>query len=554
MTSAKEEEVTLTAGQAPRSSAQAVDEGSISLDLRIAVTGHRKLVGTPALSTAIDRALDLIVDQLRSAIRDRCRLVVVSALADGADRIVADRVLARSGARLEVILPMPEGDYVTDFDRRHSLPEFEYLLGEASWVATVPPSPTRQDAYLDAGRAVIDRADVTIAIWDGHPAAGKGGTGDIVSYLREQHRPWVWLPLDGGQPVAESLDRLAGVAWLGMKDPDLARFCEFNDARLDGRRFAATLDDFRQGILDASGADLAADVAMLLNWLHAPLARAELLSKRFQSLYLRLSAMLFAFAAAAVSVVGVQLVFAPHIRLVVVGEIACLMSILVGLEWGRRTHLQQRWLSARYLAERLRSAFFLALIGAEEQSSATAALSGNVPVAPWVGIAFDMLWIRRPQLDADRASVKSLRDFLSQAWIDDQRSYFTTASERAGRNYLFSTRAVEALFAVSLVIAILHVALPGPEDWGKQLVSLLAIGIPACAAALAGYSAQREYHRNSLRYGQMSDSLTEANKLMLAAADHAKVREIAGTVNRMLRQERGEWFGTAALHDLEVPA
>jgi hypothetical protein len=307
-------------------------------------------------------------------------------------------------------------------------------------------------------------------------------------------------------------------------------------------------------MLDASGTGLAADVIMLLSWLQAPLARAELLSRRFQSLYLRLSAMLFALAAAAVCIVGAQLVFLPHIRFVVAGEIACLVSILVGLEWGRRAHLQQRWLSARYLTERLRSAFFLALTGAEEQSSATAVLGGDVPVAPWVGVAFDMVWMRRPQLDAGRASAKTLRDFLSQAWIDDQRSYFTTASERAGRNYRSSTRAVEALFATSLVIAIVHVALPGPEDWGKQIVSLLAIGIPACAAALAGYSAQREYHRNSLRYGRMSDSLVDANELMLAAADHAKVREIAGTVDRMLRQERGEWFGTAALHDLEMPA
>ena len=211
-------------------------------------------------------------------------------------------------------------------------------------------------------------------------------------------------------------------------------------------------------MLDASGADLTADVRMLLSWLQAPLARAELLSNRFQSLYLRLSAMLFAFAAAAVCIVGAQLVFVPHVRFVVAGEIACLVSILAGLEWGRRTHIQQRWLSVRYLAERLRSAFFLALIGAQEQSSATAVLSGDVPVAPWVGIAFDMLWMRRPQLDADRASVKSLRDFLSRAWIDHQRSYFTTASKRAGRSFLLSTRAVEALFIMSLIIAIVHVA------------------------------------------------------------------------------------------------
>ena len=531
-----------------------IDDGSIPLDLRIAVTGHRHLASTPVLSAAIDRALDLIMDQLRPAIRDCCRLVVVSALADGADRFVADRVLTRPGARLEVILPMPKADYVTDFDPAHSRPEFEHLLGEASWVATIPPNRTREDAYLEAGRAVIDRADVTIAIWDGRPAAGKGGTGDIVNYLREQGRPWIWLSGDGGQAAAENLEKLADAGWPGMTDSDLARFREFNEAPLAAGRFAAVIDEFRQSILMACEADLAADLTVLLSWLQGPFARAELLSRRVQSFYLRLSALLFVLAALAVCIVGTQLVFFPQHRLVVAGEIACLISILTGLEWGRRTRLQQRWISARYLAERLRSAFFLALIGAGEQSSATAFISADIPVAPWVGIAFDMVWMRRPQVETDTTSVASLRSFLSQAWVDDQRRYFRKASARARRRHIFSTRAVEALFAMSVIIAIVHVALDGPEDWVKHMVSLLAISIPACAAALVGYNSQREYLRNSLRYGRMTDSLAGANDLMLATADHAKVREIAATVDRMLRQECGEWFGTAGLHDLELPA
>lgn len=546
--------MTLAANQAPRGSAPAADDGSIPLDLRIAVTGHRRLASTPALSAAIDQALGLITDQLRPSIRDRCRLVVVSALADGADRVVAERALTRPGARLEVILPMPEADYVTDFEPAHSLPEFEHLLGAASWVATIPPSRTRQDAYLAAGRAVIDRADVTIAIWDGLPAAGKGGTGDIVRCLRKQGRPWIWIPGDGGQPVGKNLRKLAHSGWLAMKDPDLARLCEFNEARLAARRLAASIDDFRRSILSAGGADLTADLPVLLSWLQSPLARADLLSRRFQSRYLLISAMLFTLAAAAVCIAGAQLVFVPQDRFLVGLEIACLVVILAGLEWGLHARLQQRWLSARYLAERLRSAFFLALIGADEESSAAAFVSWNIPVAPWVGIAFDMTWTRRPQVDTGRTSVVSLRDLLSRAWVDDQRSYFEDASARAQRNYQLSRRAVEALFAVPLVSAVVHVSLGGPEDWGHHVVSWLAISIPACAAALAGYSAQREYHRNALRYCRVAYSLADANNRMLAAADHAKVRQIAASVDRLLRQERGEWFGTAALHDLELPA
>jgi hypothetical protein len=544
--------VTLAADQAPRGSAPAADDGSIPLDLRIAVTGHRRLASTPALSTAIDRALDLITDQLRPSIRDRCRLIVVSALADGADRVVAERALARPGARLEVILPMPEADYVTDFEPTQSLPEFKHLLSKASWVATIPPSRTRQDAYLAAGRAVIERADVTIAIWDGLPAAGKGGTGDIVRCLRGQGLPWIWIPGDGDQPAAENLGKLADIGWVAMKDPDLADFRKFNEARLAARRLAASIYDFQRSIHSAGWADPTADLPVLLSWLQGRLARADLLSSRLQSLYLRCSAMLFTLAAAAVWIVGAQLVFFPRVRYMVLGEVACLLGILVVLKWGRHARLQKRWISTRYLAERLRSAFFLALI--DEKPSAAVSVSGGIPVAPWAGIAFDMTWTRRPRVNTGKTSVASLRDLLSRAWVKNQRSYFCKASARAQRKDRHSRRAVEALFFVSLVIAVVHVSLGGPENWVHHVVSWLAISIPAGAAALAGYSAQREYHPNSLRYCRVAHSLADANDRMLAAADLAEVRQIAAIVDRLLRQERGEWFGTAALHDLELPA
>jgi hypothetical protein len=546
--------VTLLTDRVPGGRAPVIDDGSIPLDLRVAVTGHRDLPGAPSLGVAVDRALDLILDQLQPAVRKRCRLVAVSSLADGADRLVAERVLARPGAQLEVILPMPTADYVTDFDPVNSLAEFERLLGKASWVSTMPPHDTREDAYAAAGQAVVDRADVTIAVWDGHPAAGKGGTGDIVSYLRDQHHPWIWLPADGGEMTAENLRKLSDAGWPGLNDTDLASWRGFNESRLDADRCAAFIDEFRKSILQVGGPGLEDALTVLLCWLQAPFARAELLSRKFQSRYLRLSAMLFVLAALAVCIVATQLVFFPHARLVVAGEIACLVVILGGLEWGRRVHLQQRWISARYLAERLRSSLFLALAGADDRPSATALVSEEIPAAAWVGTAFKMTWMRRPQVDASRISVSSLRGFLSVAWVDDQHRYFKKSSARAWRKYRFSSRAVEALFATSIAIAIIHIALGGPEDWIKHAVSLLAVSVPACAAALVGYSTQREYLRNSLRYGQMADSLDRANDVMLSAADHAKIREIAATVDQMLRQERGEWFGVVSLHDLELPA
>jgi hypothetical protein len=35
---------------------------------------------------------------------------------------------------------------------------------------------------MTAGRTVADRCDLLLAVWDGQPAAGLGGTADVVSH------------------------------------------------------------------------------------------------------------------------------------------------------------------------------------------------------------------------------------------------------------------------------------------------------------------------------------------------------------------------------------
>jgi hypothetical protein len=46
----------------------------------------------------------------------------------------------------------------------------------------------REDAYELAGRAVVDRCDVVVALWDGLPARGRAGCAEIVQYALDQDR------------------------------------------------------------------------------------------------------------------------------------------------------------------------------------------------------------------------------------------------------------------------------------------------------------------------------------------------------------------------------
>lgn len=161
----------------------------------IGVTGHRFLTEVDKIAAGVDEALREVEDAFGGQ-----AWTVISPLADGADRLVVQRVLARSQARLVVPLPSPQRDYVTDFESDESKNEFRDLLAQAEQVVTLPLAQTRGQAYAALGRYVLDRCDVLIAIWDGQDAQGIGGSGDIVAQARRRGLPLAWIHADNRMP------------------------------------------------------------------------------------------------------------------------------------------------------------------------------------------------------------------------------------------------------------------------------------------------------------------------------------------------------------------
>ena len=74
--------------------------------------------------------------ELRDRYPDR-GVALMSALAEGADRLVAD-VALELGVGLTVLLPMPRELYVADFERPDSLEHFERLCARADDVFELP--------------------------------------------------------------------------------------------------------------------------------------------------------------------------------------------------------------------------------------------------------------------------------------------------------------------------------------------------------------------------------------------------------------------------------
>jgi hypothetical protein len=180
----------------------------------VGVTGHRRLSAADGLRRRVLEILQCI--RQATPQHPQSKLVALSALAEGADRLVAELLLSNAiHGSLRVVLPLELADYRSDFQAEGSTKAFHALLDQAEEICFPParqvvgkqrgqrapghapdessPSADRNEAYERAGQYVVDHCDVLVALWDGEPAHGRGGTGDIVTYARQAGRPIVWI-------------------------------------------------------------------------------------------------------------------------------------------------------------------------------------------------------------------------------------------------------------------------------------------------------------------------------------------------------------------------
>ena len=165
--------------------------GRGSRALHLGVTGHRSLEHEDEIRRQINLAIDVALTPRSADSRSGARrdLVVVSALAEGADRLVAQECLRRDGATLTAVLPLAVERYEEDFATAASRAEFADLLARAAEVQLAEPMPTRDQAYERAGQMVVEQSDIVIAVWNGLGAAGRGGTADTVAFAHTRGVP-----------------------------------------------------------------------------------------------------------------------------------------------------------------------------------------------------------------------------------------------------------------------------------------------------------------------------------------------------------------------------
>jgi hypothetical protein len=157
-------------------------------ELTIGISGHRWLKESHQFMDAINKVLEEI-----NRVYSFRKLKLLSPLAEGADSIVAKRILSLSNTHLIALLPLPVEEYLEDFSTPESVKEFQEFLHRADQVIELPGNQVREDAYVALGRALLDQCDILVAIWDGEPARGRGGTAEIVREARTRGMPLAWI-------------------------------------------------------------------------------------------------------------------------------------------------------------------------------------------------------------------------------------------------------------------------------------------------------------------------------------------------------------------------
>lgn len=144
---------------------------------RVGVTGHTEL---------LPQTVHLVADGLRAVLAGMRPLVGLTCLAPGADQLFAEVVLELDG-RLEVVLPA--ADYREAKVAPEQRPRFDALVGRAARVRTMPVPNAGRAAYHAAAMAVVDAADVLVAVWDGVADDRPGSTASTVAAARDRGLP-----------------------------------------------------------------------------------------------------------------------------------------------------------------------------------------------------------------------------------------------------------------------------------------------------------------------------------------------------------------------------
>jgi hypothetical protein len=427
----------------------------------VGVTGHREHKLDGADVTAVTATIARTLAQLQQALRavgkhhhaafsnEPVQLRMVSALADGADTIVAKAALA-AGWLVDACLPFPSEQYANDFSVGAHHDDFVALLARVTSTFELPGNHNEATAAYEAvGRLVLEQCDVLLAIWDGDANRGRGGTSRVVADAVARHIPVIHIHTHVDQFIHDTHTTVpVQLLWTGLSDAEIeqpsveivprapadtaiaqvvAALTVPPEHKVDTRMLmqfyrerAATSTpalpyplllaatgvrplsrrDLKPMQAEASSADLRALLTLstgnddgtafattsFTEKLTARYGVADTAAAYFAQIFRSGFVANFTLAAIAV-ILALAGLLAPALKLAIISsELICVMLILINTHAGKRFGWHERWMDNRHLAEQLRSLALTSVLGDLGLRSHTSHSGRDAAAIPgWVG-------------------------------------------------------------------------------------------------------------------------------------------------------------------------
>ncbi|PZU51312.1 MAG: hypothetical protein DI568_01580 [Sphingomonas sp.] len=589
--------------------------------LNIGVTGHRADRLTPELEPAArqrTRQALALVQRLVGGIHlkgagwftgDAPELHVISALAEGADRLCAD-VALELGYRLDCPLPFTSADYEQDFASPGSRADYAALCARAERILELPgdrSSPTA--AYALAGGAILGSADILLAIWDGKGGSGPGGTADVVANALAMGKPVIHVPLDDADPVSLLWpgEGPAGGSWHSALEPPAE---PFDDTSVGEALEAILLPPDEAGERAALDAFLAEREALLMRRIEYPLllaitgaqklksgawrkapylpatrsdwarfdsawegrveparfhllehgyAWADNLANRFAQSFRSGHVVNFAFSALAVALALFGYLLGGHVKVVfVVFELLLIAAIVANTRVGHAESWQQRWLDYRQLAERLRPMRSLRLLAVARPPAVSA--SSRTGNRRWIDWYAGSIWrqLGMPGGRIDQAELTRLTDLLSKQEIAPEVAYHHRNAHRMihvnHRLHMFGS--ICFLTTVALCLGFLFTNALLDEDTAKKTAIFFTVAtatLPAFGTAAYGLRVQGDFAGSAARSAATADALAELNMELDQHPSLARTAAIGNAAAAIMLVDLAEWRLTYQQRALEIP-
>jgi len=542
-----------------------------ALAFQVGVTGHRALPDADTMALAgeasrIFRAIRAQVEALLAAdqgsrtplyLADPPHVRCICGLAEGADTMLAEAALAE-GWELVAVLPFEHAEYGRDFPPGPALERFRRLLDRASVVFELEGARGRGgEPYAHVGQQIVEQSDLMLAVWDGLPPRGPGGTGEVVQHGLDRGMPVAVLAPSG--PVvptwhnAGTGDVAALLQATLLPPPDPAGFPHryFTDASSGAAWSRAAVRWFERSVLIGSFRPApeptppppvaqAADNNPITPYFEAADRLAGAYAARYRtSGLMRYALVLPATAGSFVAAFG-PVWSQPFGYLVQFGSLGALVAFSTRGRWERS---QARFVAYRLLAEYLRNARMLAPFGAFAQMPGFAAYQARASDwTAWYGRAV----VRRIGLPSSRQDAAAVSEAAAsiRASTMEQIEYL---SDRADRFAAIASRlkSIGLGFVIAgIAFSVARASLLYLPFQGRPVVltNELALILPALAPVFLGLLGFGEYSRLVTRYrGVAAELQRQVAVLDRAAPGRAASLRIARSIADVMLAEAADW-------------